>query len=80
MVVIILALCIPITALVVGFLTFKSVHLGLKWQYQAKQEQPPTLDNPIQPILDKVEHKQQAKQEEEIKSVFGEWVNGAEER
>jgi hypothetical protein len=74
-----LIICIPITALVVGFLVLKSVHLGLKWQFQAKQEQPPTLDSPLQPILDKVEHKQQAKQAETIESVFNEWVNGAEE-
>jgi hypothetical protein len=74
-----LIICIPITALVVGFLVLKSVHLGLKWQFQAKQEQPPTLDSPIQPILDKVEQKQQAKQAEVSESVFNEWVNGAEE-
>lgn len=75
-----LIICIPITALVVGFLVLKSVHIGLKWQFQAKQEQPPTLDSPLQPILDKVEQKQQVKQVEEVKSVFNEWVNGPEER
>jgi hypothetical protein len=75
----ILIICIPITALVVGFLVLKSVHLGLKWQFQAKQEQPPTLDSPIQPILDRVESKQQAKQVDEVKSVYNEWMNGAEE-
>lgn len=74
-----LIICIPITALVVGFLVLKGVQLGLRWQIQAKQEQPPTFDSPIQPILDKVEQKQQAKQEDEVKSVFNEWVNGVEE-
>lgn len=75
-----LIICIPITALVVGFLVLKSVHIGLKWQYQTKQEHQPTLNSPIQPIIEKVEQKQQAKQEEEVKSVFNEWVNGVEER
>lgn len=71
---------IPVIIAVTGFLVLKSVHIGLKWQYQTIQKQPPTLDNPIQPIIDKVEHKQQAKQAEEVKSVFNEWVNGVEER
>jgi hypothetical protein len=77
---IILVLCIPITALVVGFLVLKSVQLGLRWQLQTKQEQPPTLDSPIQPIIDKMEQKQQVKQAEASESVFNEWMNGAEER
>jgi hypothetical protein len=75
-----LIICIPITALVVGFLVLKSVHLGLKWQFQAKQEQPPTFDSPIQPIIDKMEQKQQVKQVDEQASILHEYLNGAEER
>jgi hypothetical protein len=75
----ILALCIPLTALVVGFLVFKSVQLGLRWQIETKQEQTPTIHSPIQPILEKLEQKQVQKQEEEAKSLFNEWVNGTDE-
>lgn len=71
---------IPVIIAVTGFLVLKSVHIGLKWQFQTIQKQAPTLESPLQPIIDKVEHKQQAKQAEEVKSVFNEWVNGAEER
>jgi hypothetical protein len=74
-----LIICIPITALVVGFLVLKSVQLGLRWQLQTKQEQPPTFDSPIQPIIDKVEQKQQVKQAEASESVFNEWMNGVKE-
>jgi hypothetical protein len=79
MVTIILAICIPVTAIVTGFLTFKSVQLGLRWQIETKQEQQPTLNTPIQPIIEKVEQKQAEKQEKEANSIFNEWVNGAEE-
>lgn len=75
-----LIICIPITALVVGILVLKSVHLGLKWQFQAKQEQAPTLDSPIQPIISKVEQFQQNKQADEQASILHEYLNGAEER
>jgi hypothetical protein len=70
---------IPVIIAVTGFLVLKSVQLGLRWQLQTKQEQPPTLDSPLQPIIDKVEQKQQAKQAEVSESVFNEWVNGVEE-
>lgn len=82
MVTTILIISIPITALVVGFLVLKSVHMGLRWQYELKQEKPPTFDvpNPIAPIVEVVQEKQQVKHQEEVKSVFNEWVNGAEER
>jgi hypothetical protein len=75
----VLIICIPITALVVGFLVLKSVQLGLRWQMETKQEQQPTLKTPIHPIIEKVEQKQAEKQEKEVNSIFNEWVNGAEE-
>jgi hypothetical protein len=74
-----LIICIPLTALVVGFLVLKSVQLGLRWQIETKQEQQPTLNTPIQPIIEKVEQKQAEKQEKEVNSIFNEWVNGTEE-
>jgi len=77
MVIIILALMIPVSIAITGFLTFKAVHLGLRWQIETKKEQIPTMDapisNPITPILE-------ARQEKETVSTFHEWVNGVEER
>lgn len=71
---IILALCIPVTALVTGFFTLKALQLGLRWQMEAKKEQPPTMitpkiPNPIAPFVE-------ARQEKETASLFNEWVNG----
>lgn len=74
----ILIICIPLAFIAGGFVAYKGVQLGLRWQIETKQEQQPTLNSPIQPIVEKVEQKQQAKQEEEVKSVFNEWVNGAD--
>jgi hypothetical protein len=79
MVTILLVLCIPVIAIVTGFLVFKSVQLGLRWQIETKKEQEPTLNSPIQPIVEKVEQKQAEKQENETASIFNEWVNGPEE-
>jgi hypothetical protein len=71
---IILALIIPVVILATGFLTFKSVQLGLRWQIEVRQEKPPTLEvkNPIAPVFE-------AKQEKEVESIIGEWLNGTEE-
>ncbi|MGF6951874.1 hypothetical protein QF028_004379 [Neobacillus sp. B4I6] len=79
---IILALCIPLTAVVVGFLTLKAVQLGLKWQIQTSKQEAPTLEipNPIQPIIDAKQEKQAAAQQgKELQNILDEWVNGAEE-
>jgi hypothetical protein len=75
----ILALCIPLTAFVVGFLVLKSVQLGLRWQIQTTQQKPPELNlpNPIQPI---VEAKQAEQQGKEMQNILDEWVNGVEEK
>lgn len=72
-------LCIVITNCITAFLTFKGVCLGLRWQIEVKQEQPPTmkpLPNPIAPIVEAIQERQQVKQDEVVKSVFDEWVNG----
>ncbi len=76
---IILVLCIPLTAFVVGFLVLKSVQLGLRWQMQTAKQEQPTLEvkNPIQPII---EQKQTEKQEQEQANILAEWLNGAVER
>jgi hypothetical protein len=79
MVTLLLVLCIPVTAIITGFLVFKSVQLGLRWQIETKQELQPTLNSPIQPIIEKVEQKQAEKQENETASIFNEWVHGPQE-
>jgi hypothetical protein len=73
---IILALSIPLTAFVVGFIVLKSVQLGLKWQIQIQKSEQPTLEikNPIQPII---EAKQATKQEQQFQSILDEYINGA---
>jgi hypothetical protein len=74
---IILAICIPLTAVVVGFLVLKSVQLGLKWQMETKQEQLPTMEvNPIAPIIEAKQEKEAMKQEKETNSILHEWLNG----
>jgi hypothetical protein len=77
MVTIILALCIPVTAIVTGFLAFKGVQLGLRWQIETKQEQAPTLEvNPIAPIIEAKQEKEAIQQEKETNSILSEWLNG----
>jgi hypothetical protein len=70
-------LLIPVIILVTGFITFKAVQLGLRWQIETKQEQAPTLEtlkipNPIAPIIERKQEKEQA-------SILDEWVNGSTE-
>jgi hypothetical protein len=79
--VILIALCIPLTAVVVGFLVLKSVQLGLRWQIQTTQQKPPELKlpNPIQPIIEAKQEKQAVQQEKQLQNILDEWVNGAEE-
>ncbi len=72
MVTTILIICIPITALVVGFLVLKAVQLGLRWQVEVKNEQAPSMKsipNPIAPIVE-------ARQEKEVENMLSEWMNG----
>jgi hypothetical protein len=81
MVTIILALCIPVTAIVTGFFVLKSIQLGLKWQIETKQEQIPTLQvNPIAPIIKAKQEKESMQQEKETTSILHEWLNGEESR
>lgn len=82
MVIILLSLCIPLTAVIVGFFVLKSVQLGLRWQIQTMQNKPPDLKipNPIQPIVEMKQAKQAEQQGKEMQNILDEWVNGAEER
>ncbi len=76
MVTIILAVCIPLAFISGGFVAYKGVQLGLRWQVETKQAHPPTLNSPIKPISEKIEQKQAEKQEKEQVSILQEWLNG----
>jgi hypothetical protein len=74
----IILLLIPVIIAVTGFIVFKAVQLGLRWQIETKQEQMPTMEtpkipNPLAPFVE-------ARQEKEVASVFYEWTEGAKER
>lgn len=77
--VITILLLIPVIIAVTGFITYKGVQLGLRWQIEVRQEKPPTLESPIAPIVEARQEKAQAEQAKETESVFNEWVNGAQE-
>jgi hypothetical protein len=70
---IILALCIPITAIVVGYFTLKGVQLGLRWKIQTEQQQLPTMDKPV---LNPFGPKQPLNGDILNESVLQEWLNG----
>lgn len=65
------------TGLVTGFFVLKAVQLGLRWQFEIKHEQKPTMEvkipNPIEPII-------QSKQEKETSNLLNEWLNGPPEK
>ncbi|WP_026676768.1 hypothetical protein [Fictibacillus gelatini] len=75
MVTIILACTIPVSMFAAGFFAYKGVQLGLRWQIEVRNEKPPTMDmpkNPIEPII-------QSKQEKEQVNILAEWLNGPTE-
>jgi len=67
--VIILALCIPLSFIAGGFVAYKGVQLGLRWQ----TEKEPTMPNPISEMVHK---KQNKKAETEQDNILNEWLNG----
>lgn len=73
-VVTILFILIPLAFVAGGFVAYKGVQLGLRWQGEVKQEQSPTLEtpkipNPIATIIE-------SKREKESDSIVYEWLNG----
>lgn len=78
---IILLFCFSLAFIAGGFVAFKGVQLGLRWQIETKKEQKPTLEvNPIKPIIEAKQQKEQKTQEEESASIFKEWLFGEEKR
>lgn len=75
---ILLALCVPLSFVAGGFVAYKGVHLGLRWQIQTNKQEQPTFEikNPIAPIIEK---KQAQQQKETVASLLDEWVNGGGE-
>jgi len=73
---IILSLCIPLTAFVVGFLVLKSVQLGLRWQIQTAKQEQPTMEAPLQAVAESIV---ESRQDKGITDLMDEWVNGPKE-
>lgn len=70
--VIILALCIPVTAMVTGFFVLKGVQLGLEIQKPK--------ETPVKEIMEVVEKPQQQPETKpiQIDEILNEWLNGGE--
>jgi hypothetical protein len=60
----VLLISIPITNLITGYLVFKAVQIGLRWNMQLKKDQEPILNNPIKQHF---EEKKEVKMEQEVK-------------
>jgi hypothetical protein len=76
MVTIALIICLPITAIVVGFLVLKSVQLGLKWQIQTAQKQEPELKSPMSPIVEVIQQNKANKINNYSTEQVEEWMYG----
>jgi hypothetical protein len=78
---IVLLFCFSIAFLSGGLVAIKSVQLGLRWQIQTAKQEAPTLEvkNPIQPIVEAKQEKEQIKAIEEQTNILYEWVNGPQE-
>lgn len=59
-----LLIAIPVTNIITGYLVFKAVQVGLRWNMQLKKDQEPILNNPIKQHF---EEKKEAKMAEEAK-------------
>lgn len=79
---IVLLLCFSLAFVAGGFVAFKGVQLGLRWQIEVRSEKPPTLEtpNPIAPMVEARQEKVFQKQEAEQTSVISEWLNGPVEK
>jgi hypothetical protein len=71
--VIALIICLPICLCLGGFIAFKGVQLGLRWQMQISNNQVPTVANPIKEII---QEKKAAAAVNNVNNLFGEWING----
>jgi hypothetical protein len=57
----------------VGYFTLKAVQLGLRWQIETKQEQLPTMDQPVMNPFEPSEPKKPVVMDDNI---LHEWLNG----
>ncbi|WP_058301701.1 hypothetical protein [Gorillibacterium timonense] len=74
-VVIILALCVPLSTAIAGFLAFKGVQLGLRWRIETDRDQVPTME-PTLPQLVKPPEPTPAGLTPDL---ISEWLNGPKE-
>lgn len=63
-----------------SFITIKSIQIGLRWQIQTRQEQKPTISNPIANIKQTVEEKKAENSEAEQQNLIKDWIFGAEDK
>jgi hypothetical protein len=75
---ILLCVLVPLSFLAGGFLAYKGVQLGLRWQIQTKHEEKPSMDvhNPITTVVNTIKEKQEDK---ENTNILNEWLNGPAE-
>ncbi|MFF2156065.1 hypothetical protein ACFVVQ_12185 [Paenibacillus chitinolyticus] len=71
---VIVSICIPVTALVMGFFVLKAVQLGLRWQVEVKEGKEPTMD-PVKVEMPKPFEPKQPPVEM-TSEVMDEWLNG----
>lgn len=88
--ILILAICIPVTALVTGFFTLKAIQVGLNYKVapEGRIEVTETAPNTVQTTVQHKENDKESEEEseykarqmEEAKSLYNEWVYGAKEQ
>lgn len=73
----ILLICmIPLSFVLGGFLTWKSLQLGLRWNMQLSEKKEPTLQTPIEKVVETVQENKAFKIEQHNKDIMNEWMFG----
>ena len=73
---VILIIAILTAFILQGVIILGVLKMSLKWHIQAKNDILPTIDNPIKKAFDE---KQLSKAQKQYKSVYSEYINGADE-
>lgn len=60
------------------FVAIKSVHLGLKWNVQTKENKEPELKSVFAPVVEAVQTHKQEQQIAYTQEQFNEWINGGD--
>lgn len=76
--VIAIIICIPVIAIITGYFTLKAYNLGLKANYELKNNIKP--EEPKNLIIEHIEHTKEVAREEEAANIYNEWINGEQGR